>query len=1382
MAQIKHPRHDDGAVNQGEKRLFDFLSVRLPDDYIVIPNLNLAVTGPNRVMKYWEYDCLVVAPHAVYHIENKDWAGNLEGDDFAWFRSGQEVANPHKTAGLKSRILGTTVLNRHPDWRIGQVITAVTLSHPQQSKFGLDPQCQCYEQTFTLGPDLIEFLTSPERVGRQENKISQWQESLANMLVGESAERIRRRRTQIFDFKIIETLQETEEFTEFLCVPNLIRSGQYKIREFPLDVAGKSPAELQKLQVSVQNARMAQMKIGDSPYIVKTDCRLNEEGTYYYEINRYQEESSLHAKLRQKTFKQTDKVNIILDVARALKAAHAKDVYHRDVRPENIFIYDGGKAMLSNFRMSWFMEHSDMNFTVYGNVDNSSPFTPPEFLEGDVTTGSDIYSLGVIFYELMVGELPFDSVLTFMTAMGGVLPESKLPTKVNADLPEWMDEVARKTIVADQYERWQTADELIDFVTTALDEERKTQHSGNTEGDTSHQHGEEKIYYLKDMKPGVSVTSSMTLHDMLGQGGFGRVFKVWHNMYNKYMAIKIFERDASVENAISELKALEKLKHRNIVEFIYADRSNQGLYYTLMELLEGENLQGYTRINSQRLPVDEVYKMADQILDALIFMQKQEPPVFHRDLKPSNIMWHDRKTYKLIDFNISSTTEDKSFAGTFPYMAPDLVLTGNKIDWDKSADTFALGITLYELLAHAYPWPGSKNLPNINIQPTDIRKYNDKLSDALAEFVMKAIITNRSQRFRTALEMKRALNAIGENGLLKDTKMVTVEGGGTDDPVEYLNSLYSQSHHGNGGTRAGNKKTAFDELTYTETKLDKKLIADIEALKYKLIIITGNAGDGKTAFIHRIESRGTNKITFDTNNGSEFWLSGVRFESNYDGSQDEGAKGNDKVLEEFLSSFANKTDYTNVNEGRVIAINEGRLVDFLSTRPEFRALQDNIEEYFHNQGHTELLPGLMIINLNLRSVTASDGKTPSLLAQQVKKLTRPDMWTKCEGCPIADRCFIKYNVDTFQDSSAGDEVIRRLEWLVRTIVYKRELHITMRDLRSMIAWMLTRDYSCDEVKQLVEYVKGDNLEEFYWQFYYFNLTAPEAIPANYFPLPTLASSDRLVKLLRETDVAGVSLPAFDRDLYYSEKKREDYLVFSDRKRSLLDQFNNASEIVPSHEVKSNFIRQAITGRQKNFVRHQYFEGATTRNKFDFRDRLPYRYVRDFHEQLQLENEKELKETMQGLAVAISASEGCTDPELTKGYLLLANSNVGDPISKSYRRFPLEDFELFVDHTPHLTDYIEYESDSLTFQHKEDKFIQLTVSLDLFEMLQFIRSGFSPSVNDLRGRFIELQIFKNLLEAKTHTEILVTKNNRKFASIRLDDNKRIVIEPLKATLK
>lgn len=214
----------------------------------------------------------------------------------------------------------------------------------------------------------------------------------------------------------------------------------------------------------------------------------------------------------------------------------------------------------------------------------------------------------------MTGKLPFDNVLTFTTALGGVLAEDMLPSKVSKDLPAWMDEVIKNTIVVDPEHRWQDATEMIDFINNAIaDEEKETiatihQTQGN---------GSNKIAYLKDMKPGVKVSPSMTLHEMLGRGGFGRVFKVWHDMQKQFLAIKIFERDASVDNAINEFEALKSLHHPNIVEFKFNDRTQQGLFYTLMELLEGDNLQDYIK-GDLRLPVDEVYKMASQILDALV--------------------------------------------------------------------------------------------------------------------------------------------------------------------------------------------------------------------------------------------------------------------------------------------------------------------------------------------------------------------------------------------------------------------------------------------------------------------------------------------------------------------------------------------------------------------------------------------------------------------------------------------------------------------------------------------------------------------------------------------------------------------------------------------
>ena len=182
------------------------------------------------------------------------------------------------------------------------------------------------------------------------------------------------------------------------------------------------------------------------------------------------------------------------------------------------------------------------------------------------------------------------------------------------------------------------------------------------------------------------------------------------------------------------------------------------MFYTLMELLEGDNLSDYTKSKGDmKLPLEEIYKMAIQTLDALVYMQSQEPPIYHRDIKPNNIVWDNRQRYVLIDFNISTSTDDKSFAGTLPYLAPDLVESSRRIAWDKSADTFSLGVTLYELLAHNYPWPGSNPCPNIKNPATDIRKYRSDLSEQFADFVMKSLITDNKRRFATANDMLEAL-------------------------------------------------------------------------------------------------------------------------------------------------------------------------------------------------------------------------------------------------------------------------------------------------------------------------------------------------------------------------------------------------------------------------------------------------------------------------------------------------------------------------------------------------------------------------------------------------------------------------------------------------
>lgn len=498
---------------------------------------------------------------------------------------------------------------------------------------------------------------------------------------------------------------------------------------------------------------------------------------------------------------------------------------------------------------------------------------------------------------------------------------------------------------------------------------------------------------------------------------------------------------------------------------------------------------------------------------------------------------------------------------------------------------------------------------------------------------------------------------------------------------------------------------------------------------------------------------------------------------------------NSDVLTDFFKPFEGlNADFSQAPEGRIIAINEGRLMDFLEGSPEHKFLYDAIDEYFYKGGIAKLPDGVMIINLNLRSVTAKDDNGNSLLRKQIKALTSPHLWSKCRACPLASKCFINFNVSSFNDSAVGNEIITRIEWIVRTIVYKREVHITMRDLRSMIAWMLTRDYTCDQIPALIQreedikskleeasdtYTKAVLQQEYEqirleeWLRLYFNVTAPESA---YFP--HLRSEDRIIKLLRETDIANVAIPDKDRDLYYRDKNELDYLAFASRSTtSLLDEFNSLLTIKPSYDMSPKEI-EFLKIRHQTFIRHQYFEG-----KVDFMQRMPYQSIKDFYGILNSNDTNWLAEKKR-LAYAISCSEGCWNPRISSRHLLLSSSRVNDPSGKSYRRFPLEDFDLMVDTNERLTEFLEHEHDNFVFRYKKNHSVQLTVSLDLYEMLYYIKNGFSPSISDLRGRFIELQVFKNLLASETYTEVIVTNNEKSYYKISLErKNMQLIVEPL-----
>lgn len=1378
MAKICNPIHYTGPVNAGEERLFNFLEVNLPDSYYIVPNGEYPYINPNGGTQYLEYDCIVVAPHAIYVIENKDFRGRIEAYENVWFHNDKEIKNPIKSVTFKGKILIDYLKKKERRWGAAWVESIVTLSNLNQTKSGFESGSASDNKTFLLNNELINFITDPDRLPhpRHQGAIATYQLEITDYLVG-SSEKPVHKKTHIYGMVIDETLETTDDYVEYLCHKKFPADKRFKVRDYALNRAGMSPKQIETHNKLVKNGEITEDILPDVGVIIKN--QFITEDNHYYVITPFQDDRSLRSEMARNTFTELDKIQILMDVSEALSKAHEVNVIHRDVNPDNIYIQSDRRAALANFGLAYNEAHEEDVFGVTVDTDSFqlTPYTSEDVFIGDYSASSDVYSFGVLTYELMTGQkFPFANYMDLM-AVGGKLTKETLPSAINPNVESWVDELCEKTIVVDPTERWSNIDEIRTFI---IDQGLRPytlppEHEG-VKG------------VLDELKPTDNITNDIILGEMLGEGGFSKVFKAKHQYQpGETYAAKIFKEGISPQVTVDEFNALKQLHHPNIVKFIYNGETNGGLFYTLMDFVDGTDIRRYAS-GETFLPLSKIKDFLREMLAALVYIQEKQPPVIHRDIKPENIMYKKDGSFVLIDFNIATNTEgDRHKVGTYRYVAPDLI-SGNKMNWDLSADTFALGVTTYELLSHIYPW-GNSQTPILDNKPVDIHNRISLISSNFAAFIMKACETRKENRFQDAKEMLDAFLALDRI----DSGINYYDGHGEEyNIVDYINSLYSQSDRGNAGTRAGYKEeNILDKLTYTPTKLDTKLLEDIKNGEYKLIIITGNAGDGKTAFIRQVENAGTDLQYIESRNGAKFRIGGIQFESNYDGSQDEHNLKNNEVLQKFFEPFLNIQDYSQAVEGRIIAINEGRLMEYLEETPELTSLHNAIDEYFYKEGVASLPKGVMVINLNLRSVTALDENGDSLLKKQIKALTDKKLWTKCRTCPLAQKCFIKYNVETLNDSAAGHEIIKRLEWIVRTIVFKRELHITMRDLRSMIAWMLTRDYSCADIPKLIDNLDNARKEyenateeetsqkrviyelerQRWWQRYYFNITAPEN---DWFPYQK--SEDRIVKLLRQTDIANVAIPEYDRNLYFSSKSEDDYLSFAERTESLISAFNETLELRPSYMMTPNEI-QLLKLRHQTFIRHQYFEGAFLQDKDGYMKRLPFQSIGKFVTNLQKKGQ-DMENVKNDLAYAISCSEGCWNKDLSKEYLLLASSRIPDPSAKSYRRFPLHDFKMEVETNEKLTTYLEHENCAFIFRSNSKNHIQLNVSLELYEMLTYIENGFSPSVNDLKGRFIELQVFKNLLESETYTEIIVTNNEKDYYRIRLNRNTmRIIVNKL-----
>jgi hypothetical protein len=243
---------------------------------------------------------------------------------------------------------------------------------------------------------------------------------------------------------------------------------------------------------------------------------------------------------------------------------------------------------------------------------------------------------------------------------------------------------------------------------------------------------------------------------VLGQGGFSKVYRVRDDVEGKERALKLFNTAAGYEAVRREIGALRDIRHPNVVEVFWADKTSADDWYLITEFVDGESLEEFVT-GKRNLRDREAVDVALDLLGALVAFHPGG--LIHRDIKPRNVVL-TRAGAKLLDFNIASRFGDPvhTQSGTPPYQPPDADLT----HWDVSTDLFAVGVLLYQLLCNGnHPYPNA--MPVVDGLVTEPRAFRSDLGPDLAEFLVKGCAAASRDRFATAAEMQFALRTIRDH-------------------------------------------------------------------------------------------------------------------------------------------------------------------------------------------------------------------------------------------------------------------------------------------------------------------------------------------------------------------------------------------------------------------------------------------------------------------------------------------------------------------------------------------------------------------------------------------------------------------------------------------
>ena len=201
---------------------------------------------------------------------------------------------------------------------------------------------------------------------------------------------------------------------------------------------------------------------------IATVYALEEIGDQLFVATEYVEGRTLRAELGQGGMPAAEVVEIGIRVARALEAAHARGVVHRDLKPENVIRTQDGGVKILDFGIAWVDQAAAGSgaeggrLTESGAVMGTPSYMSPEQIEGAaIDARTDVFSLGVVLYELLCGSNPFEAHTPLATAARIMATDPPTLAASNVSAPPALEHVVRKCLAKNREERYQQASDLV---------------------------------------------------------------------------------------------------------------------------------------------------------------------------------------------------------------------------------------------------------------------------------------------------------------------------------------------------------------------------------------------------------------------------------------------------------------------------------------------------------------------------------------------------------------------------------------------------------------------------------------------------------------------------------------------------------------------------------------------------------------------------------------------------------------------------------------------------------------------------------------------------------------------------------------------------------